>query len=152
MITITEAVTINAPVEKIFNYVSIPNNLPEFWPSLVEITDVQSLPKGGYKAQYVYKMVGISFKGTGEYTEIVPNKSLVIVTKGGISSVLTWTFRSQANRTRMVLTVNYEVPIPLLGKVAEAIVKEINGNELTVILANLRAMFAFSYITDRRKL
>ena len=92
MSTIGEAVTINAPVEKIFNYLSKPKNLPEFWPSLVKITDVQSLPNGGYKARYVYKMVGIIFKGTGEYTEIVPNKSLVIVTKGGINSVLKWTF------------------------------------------------------------
>jgi len=87
MITIGESVTINVPVEKIFNYISIPNNLPEFWSSLVEVTDVKSLPNSGYKAQYVYKMAGIHFKGTGEYTEIVPNKSLVIVTKGGITSI-----------------------------------------------------------------
>ncbi len=143
MITIAEAVIINAPVEKIFNYVSTPNNLPEFWPSLMEITDVQSLPKGGYKARYVYKMVGISFKGTGEYTEIVPNKSLVIVTKGGISSVLTWTFRSQANRTRVTLTVNYEIPVSLLSKLAEAVVKKMNENELIIMLENIRVRFSF---------
>jgi uncharacterized protein YndB with AHSA1/START domain len=141
MITIGNAVTINAPVEKIFNYISIPNNLPEFWPSLIEITDVQSLPKGGYKARYVYKMVGISFQGTGEYTEIVPNKSLVIVTKGGISSVLTWAFRSQANRTRVTLTINYEIPVSLLGKLAEAVVKKMNENELTLMLENIRTRF-----------
>ena len=144
MIIIAEAVTINAPVEKIFNYVSTPNNLPEFWPSLMEITDVQSVPKGGYKARYVYKMAGIRFKGTGEYTEIVPNKSLVIVTKGGISSILTWAFRSQANRTRVTLTVNYKIPIPLLGNLAEAVIKKMNEQELTFMLANLKARFAFS--------
>ena len=144
MAIIGEAVTINAPVEKIFNYISKPNNLPEFWPSLVEVTDVQSLPTGGYEARYVYKMAGIRFKGTGEYTEIVPNKSIVIVTKGGINSVLTWAFRSQGNRTRLTLTVNYKIPIPLLGRLAEAIIKEINEQELTVMLANLKAKFAFS--------
>ena len=143
MITIGNAVTINAPVDKIFNYISIPNNLPEFWPSLMEITDVQSLPKGGYKARYVYKMVGISFQGTGEYTEIVPNKSLVIVTKGGISSVLTWAFRSQANRTRVTLTINYEIPVSLLSKLAEAVVKKMNENELTLMLENIRTRFTF---------
>ncbi len=126
-------------MEKIFDYISTPNNLPEFWPSLVEVTDVQSLPKGGYKARYVYKMAGIRFKGTGEYTEIVQNKSLVIVTKGGISSVLTWTFRSQANRTRVALSVNYKIPVPLLGKLAEAVVEKMNEQELAFMLANLRA-------------
>ncbi len=148
MAIIGEAVTINAPVEKIFNYISTPNNLPEFWPSLVKVTDVQSLPEGGYKARYVYKMAGIHFKGTGEYTEIVPNKSLVIVTKGGISSVLTWIFRSQDNRTRLTLTVNYKIPIPLLGKLAEAVVEKMNEQELAFMLANLRVRFMVSHILD----
>jgi len=149
MITIGESVTINVPVEKIFNYISIPNNLPAFWPSLMEVTDVQALPKGGYKTRYVYKMVGINFKGTGEYTEIVPNKSLVIVTKGGISSVLTWAFRSQANRTSVTLTVNYEIPVPLLSKLAEAVIKKMNENELTLMLENIRTRFAFTSVTNR---
>ena len=152
MAIIGEAVTINAPVEKIFNYISTPNNLPEFWPSLVEVTDIESLPNGGYKARYVYKMAGVSFKGTGEYTEIVPNQSLVIVTKGGIKSILTWTLRSQANRTRVTLTINYKIPVPLLSKLAEAVVEKMNKQELTSMLTNLRTMFAFSHIVDRRKL
>ncbi|MFC2056509.1 SRPBCC family protein [Chloroflexota bacterium] len=148
MITIGEAVAISAPVDKIFSYISTPTNLPKFWPSLVEVTDVQSLPKGGYKVRYVYKMAGMHFKGTGEYTEIVPNKSLVIVTKGGISSVLTWMFRSQANITRVSLTVNYKIPVPLLGKLAEATVKKMNEQELASLLVNLRTIFAFSHLLD----
>ena len=149
MAIIGEAVTINAPVEKIFNYISKPKNLPEFWPSLVEVTDVQSLPTGGYKARYVYKMAGIRFQGIGEYTEIVLNKSLVIVTKGGISSVLAWAFRSQANRTKVTLTADYNIPIPLLGKLAEAVVEKMNEQELTLLLSNLRARFAFSHVLDK---
>ncbi|MFC1906426.1 SRPBCC family protein [Chloroflexota bacterium] len=148
MIVIGEAVTINKSVEKIFNYVSKPKNLLEFWPSLVDICYVQLLPKGGYKARYVYKMVGMHFKGTGEYTEIVSNKSLVIVTTGGINSVLTWTFRSQADRTRVALTIEYKIPILLLSRLAEAVVRKINEQELTFILTNLKARFAFSRNSD----
>ncbi|MFC1951589.1 SRPBCC family protein [Chloroflexota bacterium] len=133
-------------VEKIFNYLSPPNNFPEFWPSVVKVTDIQLLPNGGYKARYVYKMAGMSFKGIAECTEIVPNKSFVIVSKGGIGSVQTWTFRSKANQTKVTLTIDYKIPIPLLGKVTEAIVKEINKQELTLILSNLRSRFAFSII------
>lgn len=146
MAIIGEAVTINAPVEKIFNYISTPTNLPEFWPSLVEVTDVQSLPTGGYKARYVYKMAGMHFKGTGEYTEIVPNESIVIVSKGGIGSVQTWMFRSKANQTRVTLTIDYKIPIPLLGKLASLLVEKMNEHELTLILLNLRTRFAFSII------
>ena len=141
MAIIGEAITIQAPVEKIFDYISKPDNLPEFWPSLVEITDVQSLPEGRYKARYVYKMAGMQFKGTGEYTEVVQNKSLVIVTKGDIGSVMTWVFRSQSNRTKVTLTINYKIPIPLVGRLAEIVIEKMNEQELTLMLSNLRASF-----------
>ena len=36
------------PVEKIFRYLNDPSNWPEFWPSLVEVTNLQLLPNGGY--------------------------------------------------------------------------------------------------------
>ena len=39
-------ITINASVEKVFAYVNEPTNLPEVWPSMVEVKDVQRLPNG----------------------------------------------------------------------------------------------------------
>jgi len=48
---VEKEVTVNARIEKIFSYISEPSNLPEFWPSLMEIKDVQSLPNGGYSAR-----------------------------------------------------------------------------------------------------
>ena len=59
-----KTITINAPVEKVFGYVSEPTNLPEIWPSLVESTDVQPLPNGGHSSRWVYKMAGMRFEGT----------------------------------------------------------------------------------------
>ena len=133
--------TIEVPLEIVFGYSSVPNNLPEFWPSLIEIKDVQPLPNGGYRARWVYKMAGMRFEGRGEYTQIVPNKWFVIETKGGISSIITWTFRSEGNRTRVFLTIEYKVPIPLLGKLAEAIIVKMNEQEGDLIMANLRTRF-----------
>lgn len=141
MAKVEKEVTINAPLEKIFSYVSEPSNLPEFWPSLMEIKDVQSLPNGGYSAQWVYKMAGMRFEGTGEYTKVAPNQYFVIETKGGIGSIITWTFRSRKNRTRVTLTIEYKVPIPLLGKLAEAIIVKMNEQEGDLVMANLQARF-----------
>ncbi|MFC2070488.1 SRPBCC family protein [Chloroflexota bacterium] len=138
---ISEAITVLTPVEKVFNYLSDPHNLLEFWPSLVKLTNIKSLPDGGYSARYEYKMIGRIFKGTGEYSEIVPNKSFVINTKGGISSILTWTFRSQDSRARVMLTVEYKIPILLISNIAEAIVSKMNEQELALVMSNLRARF-----------
>jgi len=141
MVTIGEAVTVFAPAEKVFNYLSEPSNLPEIWPSLVEVTDIQSLPDGGYSARWKYKMAGRIFKGRAVHTEIVPNKIIVIKTGGGINSTITWKFRTRANRTRVTFTVEYNIPVPLLGKLAETIIAKMNEQEMVLVMSNLRARF-----------
>jgi len=141
MAKVEKAATVNVPIERIFRYINEPSNWLEFWPSLMEITDVQSLPNGGYSGSWVYKMAGMRFKGAGEYTSVVPNKWLVIETKGGVRSTITWSFRSQGNKTRVSLTIEYKVPIPLLGKLAEAIVVKMNEQEADLIMYNLQVRF-----------
>ncbi len=141
MAKVDKEVWIEAPLEKIFDYISYPSNMPEFWPSLMEITDVQSLPNGGYSTRWVYKMLGLRFEGKAEYTRIALNEFFVIETKGGIKSTIVWTFRSREDKTRVTFTVTYKVPIPLLGKLAEAIITKMNDSEADLIMANLKTRF-----------
>jgi uncharacterized membrane protein len=139
MIKTVKSITIKAPVEKVFDYLSEPTNLPEIWPSLVEIKDVQKLPSGGTKNRWVYKMAGIRLEGTSEEIEYVPNQRFVSKTKGGIESTQTWMFQPEAGGTKVTLEVEYTVPIPVLGKLAEAIIVKMNEHEGELILANLKA-------------
>ena len=132
-----KSITINAPVEKVFDYISEPTNLPEIWPSLVEVKDVQKLPSGGTRNRWVYKMAGIRLKGTSEDTEYVPNQRIVSKTKGGAESTQTWMFQPEAGGTKVTFEVEYTVPIPVLGKLAEAIIVKMNEHEGELILANL---------------
>ena len=139
MAKVQKAITINAPVEKVFGYVNEPTNLPEVWPSMVEAKDVQRLPNGGNSFRWVYKMAGVRFEGTSEDTEVVANQRVVSKTKGGIESTITWTFQPEAGATKVIFEAEYTVPIPLLGKVAEAFIVKQNERELELILANLKA-------------
>jgi uncharacterized membrane protein len=61
-----KTIIINAPVEKVFNYVNEPTNLPEICPSLVEVKDVQRLPNDGTSDRWVYEMAGMRFQATSE--------------------------------------------------------------------------------------
>ena len=140
MAKVQKTVTINAPVEKVFSYISDPTNLPEIWPSLIEVSDVKFLPSGGHTNRWVYKMVGKRFEGTSETTEQIPNQRIVDETKGGVKSTQTWTFQSEAGGTRVTFTVEYTVPIPVLGKLAEAIIVRINDHEGDIVMANLKAI------------
>jgi len=138
---VEKEVTVTAPIEKVFSYISEPSNLPEFWPSLIEIKDVQSLPNGGYSGRWVYKMAGMRFEGTAEYTTIIPNQWFVIETRGGIMSTITWTLRSKDNITRVTLTIEYNIPIPLFGKLAESIIVRWNEQEGDLMMAHLQTKF-----------
>jgi len=139
MIKAGSSITINAPVKKIFDYLSEPTNQPEIWPSLMEIKDVQRLPDGKTKNRWVYKMAGIRLEGTSEGVESVTNQRIVSKTKGGVESTQTWIFQPEAGGTKVTFDVEYTVPIPVLGKLAEAIIVKMNEHEGEVILANLKS-------------
>ena len=138
MAKVEKAIIISAPVEKVFGYIDDPTNQPEIWPSLVEMKDVQRLPNGGTSARWVYKMAGMRFQGTSEDTERVANQRIVTKTKGGVESTQTWIFQPEAGGTRVSFKVEYTVPIPLLGKLAEAVIVKMNEREVELLLANLK--------------
>ena len=133
-----KSISIKSPVEKIFNYISEPTNQPEIWPSLIEIKDVQRLPDGKTKNRWVYKMAGIRLEGTSEGVESIANQRIVSKTKGGVESTQTWMFQPEGDGTKVTFEVEYTVPIPVLGKLAEAIIVKMNEHEGGVILANLK--------------
>ncbi len=139
MATVNKSITINAPIEKVFKYTAEPSNLPEIWPSLVENKVVERLPNGGTKAQFVYKMAGMRFEGISIDTEFIPNQRVVSKTEGGVESEIIWEYQSEGEATKVTFSAEYTVPIPLIGKLAEAFIVKLNENEAETLLANLKA-------------
>ncbi len=136
---VERTIIINAPVEKVFDYWAEPTNVPEFWPSMVEVKDVQRLPNGGNSFRWVYKMAGMRFEGTSEDTEVVANQRTVSKNKGGIESTITMMFQPEDGGTKLTIQTEYTVPVPLLGKLAEAFIVKQNEHETELLLANLKA-------------
>jgi ligand-binding SRPBCC domain-containing protein len=135
----TTITKINAPVERVFAYISEPTNQVEIWPSLIEVKDVERLPGGGYSHSWVYKMAGVRMTGSTRTTEFVPNSRFVEVTEGGVSSTITWRFEPEDGGTRLVVETEYTVPVPVLGRMAEALIVKMNQREAELIMANLKA-------------
>ncbi len=133
--------TINAPVEIIFEFVSDPNRLVDLWPSMTEVKNVRRLPKGGFHAQWTYNLVGLKLHGTTETVEYIANQRIVDKSKGGIEATLIWEFQSEEGgaKTKLNLKVEYIVPIPLVGRLAEAVIVSINKQEFEVMLTYLKA-------------
>jgi uncharacterized protein YndB with AHSA1/START domain len=131
-------VIINAPVEKIFQYISQPSNLLQIWPSLIEISNEKLLSNGGYNYRWTYKMAGIHFKGEGKCIDLKPNLILVSKNKGAIDSIVSFTFLSTGIQTKVTLSIEYVVPLPLFNRFTEIIILKMNEKEAELILDNLR--------------
>lgn len=139
MVKLEKTITINAPIEKVFDYIDDPTNLPDIWPSFVEAKDVQRLPNGGTSFRWVYRMGGMHFEGTSEAIEYIANQRSVFKNKGGIDSTITWKFLSEADGTNVIFAAEYIVPVPVLGKLAEAVIIKKNEKEADLLLTNLKA-------------
>ena len=138
MAKITKSITINAPIEKVFNYVSDSRNLPEIWPSLQEIRNFQRLRDGRITDSWTYKMAGIRLKGTTT-TQYVENVEVISRTKGGVKSIQIWTFKPVNDGTQVAVDIEYTIPIPVIGKLAEKIVVMMNEHEGDIVMANLKS-------------
>ena len=134
-------VIINAPVEKIYNYIAQPSNLQQIWPSLVEIKNQKLLPNGGYRYKWTYKMSGIHLTGEGECIDLIPNMALTSKNTGAIESTVRFTFLSKGIQTKVTLSIEYQIPSTLLRRVAEIIILKMNDKEAELILDNLRIIF-----------
>lgn len=139
MAKITKTITINAPVEKVFSFMTNPVNLPEVWPSMVEVKDVKPAPVGGYNFSWVYKMAGIKFEGATETTEYILNQREADKSTKGINSTFVWHYEAHDGGTKLTMEAEYVVPVPLLGKLAESFIIKQNEHEADALLANLKA-------------
>jgi uncharacterized membrane protein len=139
MAKVETSIFINAPVEKVFGYFDEPANHLEIWPGWIEVTDVQRLPNGGFGFRWMYKMAGIRLEGTTQTIEHVPNQRIVGKSKGTIETTQIFTFQPEDGGTKVTFEIDYTLPIPLLGRLVEAVVVKQNQREVELVAANLKA-------------
>lgn len=137
MAKVARTVTIKAPVDKVFSYISNPKNEMEFIPSITDIRDVQG-QKVGDKYGWTYKMMGVSLKGDSEIIECKADELYVTRSTGGIISTWTWTFKPEGDSTVLGVTVDYNIPVPVLGKVGERMVLRQTEREADYAMENLK--------------
>lgn len=134
---ITKSTIINAPVDKVFEYVNDPMKAPEWLPSMMEVTEVSGSGKGQHY-RWRFKMAGVPLNGESTVTEYVPNKRRVVESKGGASATWTYTFEPSDGGTKFDLAVEYTIPVPVLGKLAEKLVLKRNEREADMAIANIK--------------
>lgn len=135
MATIRKSIAIRAPVDRVFDYVADPRNLPEIWPSLVEVRNVESHPTGN-SFDWDYKLLGMRIHGHSDPVELVRNARQVTRSVTGIPNTFRWMYGCRGEDTEVTLEVDYEVPV--LGRLGAGIVGRVNEREAQTMLANLK--------------
>ena len=144
-------IRISAPVERVFEFITTPQNLPSVWPSMLDVTNILRAADGTNSFDWTYKMAGMPFKGHSRTIELEPNARIVIHNERGIQSTFRWMFERKGVDTLLSVDVEYKIPAPLLGKLAEVLVAKINEHELDTLFANIKAMLELSPAKDAGK-
>jgi uncharacterized membrane protein len=137
MAKVSRSVIINGAVDKVFAYVAEPTNLAEWIPSIMEVTDVTGSGVGQHY-RWRYKMAGVPLKGETTVIEQIPNERRVTDSKGGVISTWTLTFEPHDGGTKFGIDIEYTVPVPVLGKLAEKLVLKRNEREADMAMENVK--------------
>ncbi|MHC4572330.1 MAG: SRPBCC family protein [Planctomycetota bacterium] len=137
MAKIERSITINAPVEQVFAYIENPMNNLEWIPSVIDIKDVTGSGVGQHH-RWTYKMAGIRLQGETTVTEHIPNQRSVAQSKGGAVSTWIFTFEPHDGGTKLNLDIEYTIPVPVLGNLAEKLVLRRNEREADLAMANIK--------------
>jgi len=131
------SIVIHAPPDRVFAYVDDPMNLVEWLQGMVEIRNVIGTG-AGQQQEWTYKMLGLLLRGQATVVEHVPGQSAVHQTIGMISSDFGYAVEPHEEGSVLTLEVEYSVPIPVLGKLAEHIALRRNEREFQLALENVK--------------
>ncbi len=139
MAHLRKSVDINASAQAVYDFITQPSKLPSFWPSMVDVSKITRQPNGAHEFDWIYKMAGLNFHGHAKTTEVQPPKVVRVRNDAGIPSTFVWTLQgADGAGTRLTLDVEYSIPAPVIGKLAEVIVVKMNEREIEMLLANLK--------------
>ena len=139
MAKVKRSIIVNAPVEKVYNYLADQKSQTDWMPSMVEIWDAKE-PKVGETYKWKYKMAGILLEGETTVVELVPNKRIGTQSKGAVASDWLFVLEEKEGGVEVEMNIDYTIPIPVLGKMAERIVLKRNEREAELAMENIKAI------------
>ena len=136
---IQKTIDIKAPVQRVYDFINQPENLPSVWPNMVSVSNVVAKTGGAHDFDWIFKMAGMHFKGHAKVEEAQSGKLARFRNEGGIPSTFLWRFSGlDGSGTRLTVDVEYTIPTPVIGKIVEALAVKINDRDFDTMLANLK--------------
>jgi len=132
-----DSILIDASPDDVFAYVDDPRELPTWLPSMIEVRNVIGTGLG-QQYEYTYKMAGILLRGQNIVVEYVPNERGLHQVIGMISALWDYSVEPHADGTVLNIQVEYSIPIPVLGRLAERLAIKQNAASFDLALINVK--------------
>jgi hypothetical protein len=132
-----DSIPIHASPDEVFAYVDDPRELPTWLPSMIEVRNVVGTGLG-QQYEYTYKMAGLLLRGQNIVIEHVPNERGLHQVIGMISALWDYSVEPHADGTVLNIEVEYSIPIPVLGRLAERLAIKQNAASFELALINVK--------------
>ena len=111
MAAIKQTIKINAPVEKVFQYVSNYQNWPFFYEGISNVKSITDETHAtGSKFVYKIKVIGMQFPVGTEFTDFKENEGWIGKSFKGVEHRTQWNFRGIDGVTEFTHGVSYQLP------------------------------------------
>jgi uncharacterized membrane protein len=142
MAIVAKKIVINAPVAKVFGFVTNPENWTKYVTSLVEVKNVSSpVAEKGSTFNWTYRMMGMNFHGRGHVTGNVKAKRFGLKMEGSFPITESYTFSAVEKGTELSIEVDYEMPGKIMSVVAnKGLMEKINKKESENVLSKIKML------------
>ena len=144
MTRVEASVEVNAPVKEVFAYASDwPRFGGEWWQGVSDFRPTTEVTRGT-GTRYAYKawMAGIAMNLETEIHDLVENVGWKGEATKGPPFQARWVFEDRGGTTRLSCTVEYSLPLPLLGPLLDSLLMRPRWQRmLERSLLNLKAHF-----------
>ena len=131
------SIVINAPVSEVFAYVNAPATIANWMTAMVEVRNVIG-SGAGLQWDWTYKMAGIHVRGQSVIVDYIPDECATHQAIGMLDANWTNIVEPQDGGTKLTMKLEYTIPVPVLGKLAEHLTIRRNARELDTSLLNLK--------------
>lgn len=138
MFSVEEQVVIESPPDSVFSFLDDPRNHVKITPGLIDVSDVEALPNGGTRAEYRYKLAGVTLVGSVEDVERSPDSRLVQSLSGAIDGTVEYVLDREDGATTLRYEAAYDLPDTVIDTVLAPVATAYNRREARATLENLK--------------
>ncbi|MXR41408.1 SRPBCC family protein [Halobaculum sp. WSA2] len=138
MFTVETRIEIDSQPGEVYSFLDDPRNHVKITPGLIDVSDVEALPDGGKRAEYRYKLAGVTLVGSVEDVERSPPDRLTQELSGAIDGTITYDLDGTDAGTLLRYEAEYDIPDTVIDTVIAPVASAYNRREARTTLENLK--------------